>query len=129
MTHFRLRSFIHEQSVAFVVVKRNHLVGKVCDDDAGASAAVVIGGIRAHAGGANHAVLSDDGRRILSGGDDNMLRLWDAASGEEIRKFKGHTSRVWHVALTTDGAIYARGWLCQASAVLAALAGAGRGEG
>ena len=33
--HFRLWSFIHEQAIALVVIKRKHLVGKIGNDDAG----------------------------------------------------------------------------------------------
>src|SRR4029077_19751464 len=50
---FRLRSFVDEQAIAFVVIKRDHLVGKVADDDAGVAATVVVGGVDAHAGARN----------------------------------------------------------------------------
>src|ERR1700681_1546187 len=36
---FRARSFVHEQAVAFVVVKRKHLIGKVRDDQTDAAGA------------------------------------------------------------------------------------------
>ena len=48
--YFRLRSLVHEQSVAFVVIQREHLIGEVADDHAGMAAAVVVGGVDAHAG-------------------------------------------------------------------------------
>jgi len=35
------------------VVEREHLVGKICNDQAGAAGAVIIGGINAHAGAGN----------------------------------------------------------------------------
>ncbi|MGH8429123.1 MAG: WD40 repeat domain-containing protein, partial [Solimonas sp.] len=34
-----------------------------------------------------------DGTRLLSGGVDDTVRLWDAASGEQIRMFKFNTGR------------------------------------
>src|SRR5258708_30584925 len=48
--HFGLRRFVDEQAVALVVIERDHLVGEVADDDAEAAAAVVVGGVDAHAG-------------------------------------------------------------------------------
>jgi WD40 repeat protein len=45
------------------------------------------------------AVL-DDGRRLLSGGSDHgVLRLWDAETGRELRKFEG--TRFWALSLAT----------------------------
>src|SRR5579859_3192780 len=46
----RARRFIDKQTVALVVVERQHLVGEVGDDDAGMPRAVVVGGVYAHAG-------------------------------------------------------------------------------
>src|SRR5258708_37635125 len=60
--NLRARSFIHEQAVAFVVVEREHLVGKICNDQAGAAGAVVIGGIDAHASAGNAVFAEGDAR-------------------------------------------------------------------
>jgi WD40 repeat protein len=49
------------------------------------------------------AVLSPDARLALTGGDDGTARLWDVATGEQIRSFKGHASRVNSVAFSPDG--------------------------
>src|SRR5690606_29477491 len=48
-------------------------------------------------------VISSDGRRALSGSDDNTLKLWDIETGREIRTFKGHASLVLSVAISSDG--------------------------
>jgi eukaryotic-like serine/threonine-protein kinase len=47
--------------------------------------------------------FSPDGRTFLSGGADHLLRLWDVASGGELRKFSGHAGNVWSVAFSPDG--------------------------
>ena len=33
----------------------------------------------------------------------NVVRLWDAQTGKEIRKLEGHREQVWHVAFSRDG--------------------------
>lgn len=39
----------------------------------------------------------------MSGSDDETLRLWEADSGFEIRRFEGHQSSVQSVAFSPDG--------------------------
>jgi WD40 repeat protein len=34
---------------------------------------------------------------------DNTIRLWDVATGTEIRRFEGHQASVWSVAFSPDG--------------------------
>ena len=46
--------------------------------------------------------FSPDDRWALTGGD-TTARLWDVASGREIRRFQGHSSRVTSVAFSPDG--------------------------
>ena len=55
------------------------------------------------AGYIQSVAISPDGRRILSAGSDNAVRLWDAGVGKEIRKLEGHRDQVWHVAFSRDG--------------------------
>jgi WD40 repeat protein len=47
--------------------------------------------------------VSPDGRRALSGSADKTVRLWDVASGQEVRRFLGHTDGVNAVAFSGDG--------------------------
>jgi hypothetical protein len=47
-----------------------------------------------HSSAVTSVAFSPDGRRLLSGGDDRTLRLWDAESGQEIRAFAGHQDSV-----------------------------------
>jgi WD40 repeat protein len=47
--------------------------------------------------------FSPDSRLLLAAGDNHELRLYEAATGAEIRRFQGHTSWVRAVAFSPDG--------------------------
>ncbi len=48
--------------------------------------------------------FSPDGHRIVSGSDDNTVRLWDAATGQPIgQPLTGHNAPVASVAFSPDG--------------------------
>jgi WD40 repeat protein len=54
-------------------------------------------------GGAAYCVaFSPDGGRVLTGGTDRSARLWDAATGREVRRFP-HEGNVSDVAFSPDG--------------------------
>ena len=53
--------------------------------------------------------FSPDGKVLASGSNDNTIKLWDVASGRELRTLSGHTRRVQSVAFTPDGSTLASG--------------------
>ncbi len=46
---------------------------------------------------------SPDGSKVVSGGYDQTIRLWDALTGQSLGVFTGHTDTVWQVAFSPDG--------------------------
>ncbi len=55
-----------------------------------------------HRGQVNCVAWSHDGRHIATGSADRTVRLWDAASGSEIRSIAGHNGAVASVAFSPD---------------------------
>jgi WD40 repeat protein len=53
--------------------------------------------------GAQSLAFSPDGGSLLTGGQDGVVRLWDTTSGEQVRRFAGHSGPVEAVAWTPDG--------------------------
>ena len=53
--------------------------------------------------------FSPDGRTLASGGYDATVKLWDVASGHELRTLAGHPYHVFSVAFSSDGRTLASG--------------------
>ncbi|MBI2438167.1 MAG: protein kinase [Lentisphaerae bacterium] len=53
--------------------------------------------------GVASVAYSPDGRFVLSGSNDDTLRLWDVATGQCLRTFEGHTDWVESIAYSPDG--------------------------
>ena len=55
-----------------------------------------------HTDRVNSVAMSADGKRVVSGGYDRKVRVWDIDTGE-LSVFQGHTDRVNSVAMSADG--------------------------
>jgi WD40 repeat protein len=56
-----------------------------------------------HARAVSSVAWSPDGKRIASGGDDSIVRIWDAATGHADLVYRGHTAPLLKVAWSPDG--------------------------
>ncbi|MFN8003838.1 MAG: hypothetical protein U0X75_22820 [Acidobacteriota bacterium] len=54
--------------------------------------------LRGHRGWTMYAKYSPDGKLIASASWDYTVKLWDAATGRELRTLKGHANSVYAVA-------------------------------
>ena len=53
--------------------------------------------------------FSPDGRRIVTGCKDGVVRIFDAASGRELHAIVGHVGRIWDVFFHPSGRIISAG--------------------
>ena len=47
--------------------------------------------------------LSPDGKRIVSGGSDGTIKVWNVVSGAELMTLRGHSEAVYSLAFSPDG--------------------------
>src|SRR5882672_8892519 len=62
-----------------------------------------------HTRSANAVAFSPDNRWLASGGKDNVIKIWDLATGSVLRTLYGHTSNVNALAVSPDGKLLASG--------------------
>jgi WD40 repeat protein/serine/threonine protein kinase/Tfp pilus assembly protein PilF len=58
--------------------------------------------LRGHSEGVISVATNPDGKLIASGGWDNTIKVWDAATGTELMTFQGHEGPVCSVAFSPD---------------------------
>ncbi|MGZ5529467.1 MAG: WD40 repeat domain-containing protein, partial [Limisphaerales bacterium] len=63
--------------------------------------------LKGHRAGVHSAVFSPDGKRLLTGGGESALKIWDVASGQELATvnllFNGVPRWIAHVEFSADG--------------------------
>ena len=59
--------------------------------------------LKGHTSDVNSVAFNHDGTKIVSGSDDNTIRVWNVDTGESILTLKGHTSEVYSVGFNHDG--------------------------
>jgi WD40 repeat protein len=67
--------------------------------------------LKGHAGPVKSLAFSKDKdeRLLASGGSDGTVRLWDVATGVELRRLQGNQQPVWALAFKPDGSALASG--------------------
>jgi RNA polymerase sigma factor (sigma-70 family) len=59
--------------------------------------------------GSGGVAFAPDGKKLAAGGLDGTIRLWNLATGEIVREFRGHEQKVYGLALSPDGQTLASG--------------------
>ncbi|MCI0389092.1 MAG: WD40 repeat domain-containing protein, partial [Acidobacteria bacterium] len=49
------------------------------------------------------AAFFPDNRRLVTGGDDRVVRVWDVVTGQQLMSLSGHTDNILSVAVSPDG--------------------------
>jgi WD40 repeat protein len=61
--------------------------------------------LEGYSGGVTSVAFLADRRRLVSGSDNNTVKIWDAESGANVRMLKGHSDSVTSVAFSADGLV------------------------
>jgi WD40 repeat protein len=66
--------------------------------------------LKGHTSVVHSVAFSPDSKRLVTGGLDHTVRVWDADAGSELLILRGHTSGIWCVAVDPQGR-----WIASAS--------------
>jgi eukaryotic-like serine/threonine-protein kinase len=58
---------------------------------------------RAHRFSALCVTFSPDGERLAAAGSDEVIRIWETASGKLLRTLRWHAASIWGLAFSSDG--------------------------
>ncbi|MEH2024493.1 serine/threonine-protein kinase [Nostoc sp.] len=64
---------------------------------------------KGHSSDVNSVAFSPDGITLGSASDDKTIKLWNLASGKEIRTLEGHSNWIWTIAFSPDSKTLASG--------------------
>jgi WD40 repeat protein len=65
--------------------------------------------LKGHVGPVRSVDFSQDERLLATGGSDNTVRVWDVATGTELRRLQGNLQPVWALAFKPDSSTLASG--------------------
>ncbi|MFM7405845.1 MAG: protein kinase domain-containing protein [Cuspidothrix sp.] len=65
--------------------------------------ATLINTLTAHSKGVIAVAISRDGQTLVSGSDDDTIKIWNLGTGELKSTLTGHSSSVWSLAISPDG--------------------------
>jgi hypothetical protein len=95
-------------------LKRMDKVAALTQGPGPVKAAGPVGAVRTlegHTGEIKGVAFSPNGRYAVSGAKDETVRLWDLATGKEMRVLRGHTKEVWSVAYHPNGRqVFSASW-------------------
>jgi len=74
-----------------------------CEVKQGESIGTEFLSLSGHKGDVNTCAYSPDGRWLASGGDDGVVQVWNAITGENVLTLAGHSSAVYSCAFSPDG--------------------------
>ncbi len=98
--------FLSVGFLSFVTLARPWNSGSLNESDRNRPELVLQTG---HSKGVNCSAFGPDGSWLASGGSDNAIKIWQVASGRELRALTGHTGYIKSLAASLNGQWLASG--------------------